>query len=118
MHFYYEYVMYRTIVIVRKVCVTTFAIQPVAHALGAVPRTVLVAPDAGIKVRCTYYTIMIMGVFWEGVVGIAACHEADEFALDFATFVAVEQSLSLPVLKRRAAGAKHREDTSPRARRS
>lgn len=34
---------------------------------------------------------MIMGVFREGVVGIAACLlETDEFALDFAKFVAVE----------------------------
>ena len=40
------------------------------------------------------------GMFWEGVVGIAACHEADEFALNFAKFVTVEQSLRLPVLKR------------------
>jgi hypothetical protein len=33
---------------------------------------------------------MIMGVFWEGVIGIATCHEADEFTLNIAIFVAVE----------------------------
>ena len=109
--------MRRTVVTVRNVRVVTSAIQPVAHALGAVPRTVFVTPDACIKVRRPYYTVMVMGVLWEGVVGIAACHEADEFAVNFAKFVAVEQGLRLPVLIWRAAGAKHHEDTSPAARR-
>lgn len=82
--------MCRTVVIVRKVRVITSAIQPVAHALRAVPRTVIVAPDACIKVRSPYDTVALMGVFWESVIRIAARHEADKFALNFATFVTVE----------------------------
>ena len=81
--------MYRTIFIVRKVHVVASAVQRVAHALWAVPRTVIIAIDACIKVRHPYYLLHgnDHGVSWEGVVG--ACHEdADEFTLNFAKFVA------------------------------